>query len=90
MKKEREGLIEGVWNEFVHWNRLFIVAATRREPSPQRESNVHQVPLDNTLMAIADGFILFVLVLAVELELGAELDDVALALSCPEISEEKG
>jgi hypothetical protein len=40
-------------------------------------------------MTTADDFVLFVLWLAVELELGAELDDVALTVSCPEISEEK-
>ena len=51
------------------------------------ESSVHQIPLDNTLMATADDFFLFVLVLAVELGLGAELDDEALAVSSPEISE---
>jgi hypothetical protein len=53
------------------------------------ESSVHQVPLDSTLMVTADDFLLFGLVLAVELELGAELDDVELTLSCPEISEKK-
>ena len=42
-------------------------------------------------MVTAEDFLLFVLVLAVELELGAELDDVASTVSCPEISEgEKG
>jgi hypothetical protein len=53
------------------------------------ESSVHQVPLDNTLMATADDFLLFELVLAVELELGAELDGVALTVICPEISNKK-
>ena len=53
------------------------------------ESSVHQVPLDITLMVTADDFLLFELVLAVELKLGAELDDVELTVSCPEISEEK-
>jgi hypothetical protein len=38
------------------------------------------------LMLTADDFLLFVLVLAVELELGTELDDVALTVSCPKIS----
>ena len=53
------------------------------------ESSVHQVPLDNTLMATADDFLLLEPVLAVELELGPELVDVALTVSCPEISEGK-
>ena len=79
--KEGEGFIEGVWNEFVRWIRLFIIAAT--------QSSVHQVPLDNTPMVTADDFLLFELVLVVELELGAELDDVELTVSRPEISKEK-
>ena len=58
--------------------------------SPKRtthaESGVHKVPLDNTLMVTADDFLLFELVLAVELELEAELDGVALTVICPEIS----
>ena len=59
------------------------------------ESSVqwHQVPLDDTLMATADDFFLFVLVLAVELVLGAGLDDELMidevfAVSCPKVSAE--
>ena len=37
-------------------------------------------------MVAVDDFLLFELVLAVELELGAELDGVALTVICPEIS----
>jgi len=48
------------------------------------ESSVYQVLLDAD--GNRDNFLLFaVLVLAVELELGAELDDVALTDSCPKI-----
>ena len=61
--------------------------------SPKRtttaESRDHKVPLDNTLMVTADDFLLFELELAVELELGAELDGVALTVICPEISIQK-
>ena len=61
--------------------------------SPKRttpaKSSVHKVPLDNTLMVTAVDFLLLELVLAVELELGAELDGVALTVSCPEISIQK-
>jgi hypothetical protein len=83
---EGEGLIDG--NEFVHCP---FEPTVHHSSNPERtipaESSVHQVSLDNTLMATADDFLLFVLVLAVELELGAELVDVALTVSCPEISE---
>ena len=51
-------------------------------------STVHWVPLDDTVMVTAGDFLLLVPVLAVELEVGAELDVVSTA-SCPEISEEK-
>ena len=59
------------------------------ERTTPAESSAHKVPLDNMLKVTADDFLLFVLALAVELELGAELDDVALTVSCPEISEGK-
>ena len=62
------------------------------ERSITAESRVHQVPLDDTLMATADDFLLLVLVLPVELELEAE--PVAEALQetviCPEICKKKG
>ena len=56
MKKEGEGLIEGVWNdpnEFVHSNRLFIIAATRRE-HPQRAASTRY---RSTLTATVDNFL---------------------------------
>ena len=59
------------------------------ERTTPAERSVHKVPLDNTLMVTADDFLLFELELAVELELGAELDGVALTVICPEISIQK-
>jgi len=58
MKKEGEGLIEGVWNEFVRSNRLFIIINNPEKTIPAK-SSVHQVPLDNTLTATADDLLLF-------------------------------
>ena len=39
-------------------------------------------------MVTSDDFLLFKLVQAIELELGAKLDDVASTVSCPEMSKE--
>jgi hypothetical protein len=59
----------------------------RRIPAKRR---VHNVPLDDTLMVVADDFLFPVLALA--LALGPALDELLELLatvSCPEISENK-
>jgi hypothetical protein len=76
----------GVWNKFVHWNPT-VHHSNNPERSIPAESRVHQVPLDDTLMATADDFLLLELVPPVELELEAEPDaeGVLETVICPEI-----
>jgi hypothetical protein len=59
--------------------------------STPAKSRVHQVPLDDTLMATADDFLLLELVPLVALELEAELVAEGLldTVTCPEISEKR-
>ena len=55
------------------------------------KSRVHQVPLDDTLIATADDFLLLELVSPVELELEAELvaEGLPETVTCPETSERR-
>jgi hypothetical protein len=55
------------------------------------KSRVHQVPLDDTLIATADDFLLLELVSPVELELEAELvaEGLPETVTCPETSEKR-
>jgi hypothetical protein len=70
--------------------------AVHNSSNPERSitagSRVHQVPLDDTLMATADDFLLLVLVLPVELELEAEpvAEGLQETVICPEICKKKG
>ena len=89
-KRTGEELRRGVWNKFVHCSGLFIIAAIRRKASRQR-AEYTKVPLDDTLIATTDDFLLLELVPLVALELEAEPDAEGLleTVTCPEISEKK-
>ena len=79
MRKGVKGLSRGM--EQVRPLDPTVHHSSNPERTTPAERSVHKVPLDNMLMVTADDFLLFVLALTVELELGAELDDMALTVS---------
>jgi hypothetical protein len=68
--------------------KLIVHHSINTERSIPADRRVHNVPLDDTLMVVADDFLLLVLALA--LALGAAPDallELLATVSCPEISE---
>ena len=68
---------------------LIVHHSNNPERSIPAESRVHKVPLDDTLMVIADDFLLLELVAELGLGLGLELgvvEALPTAVICPEIS----
>jgi hypothetical protein len=91
-KNEKEGRCSSDGNGASPSVEMIVHHSGNPERSIPAERRAHQVPLDDTLMVTADNFLLLVLVLAAELELGGELDAEGLpeTVSSPKISEKKG
>ena len=70
--------------------KLKVHHSINTERSIPAKRTVHNVPLDDTLMVVADDFLLPVLALALALGTAPdELLELLATVSCPEISENK-